>query len=104
VLEADQALANAIQQFKNESEAIISANEKNIAELKIKIAKEKKENKASYEKKLAELEQKNSDLRKKLNEYKAEGEDDWNIFKAEFSHDMDELGKAFKDLTVNNVK
>ena len=25
-------------------------------------------------------------------------------FKNEFNHDMDELGKAFKDLTVENIK
>ncbi len=43
-------------------------------------------------------------MKKKMENYKEEGKDKWEIFKAEFSHDMDELGKAFKDLTVKNVK
>ena len=39
-----------------------------------------------------------------MDEYKAEGKEQWEEFKAEFSRDMDELGKAFKDLTVKNEK
>jgi len=39
---------------------------KNIAEFKARIAKEKKENRADYEKKLLVLEDNNSDLKKKL--------------------------------------
>jgi hypothetical protein len=29
---------------------------------------------------------------------------DWESFKREFNHDMDELGQALKDLTVDNKK
>ena len=39
-----------------------------------------------------------------MDDYKADGKDKWETFKAEFSHDMDELGHAFKGLTVKNVK
>jgi len=92
------------QKFKIESEAKISAYEKSMAEFKTRIANEKKENKASYEKKLAELEQKSSEMKKKLEEYKDEGQDKWTSFKNEFNHDMDELGQALKDLTVDNKK
>ena len=50
------------------------------------------------------LEVKNSDMRMRMDNYKEDGKDNWETFKTEFSHDMDELGKAFKDLTVKNVK
>jgi hypothetical protein len=106
-IELNQARKDSIsnyKQFKKESEDRIIAQEKSIAEFKARIAKEKKANRAEYEKKLVQLEQKNSDLRKKLNEYKDEGKGKWISFKIEFNHDMDELGKAFKDLTVTNVK
>ena len=43
-------------------------------------------------------------MKKRLEEYKDEGQEKWTSFKSEFNHDMDELGKAFKDLTVKNVK
>ena len=39
-----------------------------------------------------------------MDEYNQEGKENWEKFKTEFSHDMDELGKAFKDLTVKNTK
>ena len=42
-------------------------------------------------------------MKKKMDDYKAEGKEQWEAFKTEFSHDMDELGQAFKDLTVKNV-
>ena len=43
-------------------------------------------------------------LKKKLDDYKATGKEDWESFKKEFNHDMDELGKAFKNFSINNVK
>ena len=95
---------NLKQKFALLFEEKISAYEKIIAEFKAKIAKEKKENIAKYEKTIAELEQKAGDMKKKLADVKEEGKDKWTTFKAEFSHDMDELGHAFKDLTVKNVK
>jgi len=99
----NQAIRDSIQVFKRESEEIISSNEKKLTELKGKLANEKKEDRAVLEKKLTELEQKNSDIKEKLENYKDEGQDKWEMFKAEVNHDMNELGKAFKDLTVKNV-
>jgi len=43
-------------------------------------------------------------MKLKMDNYKLEGKENWEKFKMEFSHDMDELGKAFSDLTVKNVK
>jgi len=95
---------NEYKQFKKESEEKIADQEKSITEFKARIAKEKKENRAQYETKLAKLEQKNTDLKKRLDDYKYEGKDKWIAFKKEFKHDLDELGQAFKDFTIKNVK
>jgi len=92
------------EKFKKESDAKILANEKSIAKFKARIAVEKMENKAEYEESLLKLEQKNSDMKKKLDDYKDDGQNKWTSFKHEFNHDMDELGKAFNGLTVKNVK
>jgi hypothetical protein len=92
------------EQFRIESEKIIVSQEKNIAEFKAKMATEKKEINADYNKKLLAMEKKNNELKRNLNDYKEEGKDKWIGFKQEFNHDMNELGKAFKDLTVENVK
>jgi septal ring factor EnvC (AmiA/AmiB activator) len=102
--ELDQAVKDSIREFKKESEAKISNYDQNIAELKAKIATMNKENKARYEKMLADLEQRNNLLKKKLADLKDDGVDQWAAFKREFNHDMDEIGKALKDLTIDNKK
>jgi len=75
-----------------------------IADFKSRIANEKKAVKDEYNKKIAELEQKNADTQKKLNEYKADSKEKWEMFKSEFNRDMDELGTALSNLTVKNNK
>jgi len=102
--EMNQALNDSIKQFKMASEQKIDEYQQDIADLKAKMKTEKAENKALYEKNLAVLQKKSDDLITKLNDYKYEGQSNWDAFKNEFTHDMNELGTAFKDLTVNNVK
>jgi len=82
----------------------IDANNRSLAELKEKISKEKKQIKEKYEKQIAELEQKNNEIKRKLDNYQVEGRDEWQVFKKEFNHDLDELGRALSDLTTKNVK
>ncbi|NOU48294.1 MAG: hypothetical protein HOO86_14715 [Bacteroidales bacterium] len=91
------------QKFKDETDAQISAYDKSIAEFRTRLATERKENRARYEKMVLDLEQRNRDLKKKLAEYQDDGKTDWEKFKTEFNHDMDELGKSFKDFNTNNV-
>jgi len=95
----NQAIKDSLteyQKFKKESDERIMAFDKNIAELKVKIANEKKENKARYEKKLNGLEQQNRKMKKDLEEYKEEGKEKWYSFRVKFNSDMDNLGTALK--------
>lgn len=93
-----------IEAYKQETADQIAFNEKSIADFNVRVENEKKEAKADYKKKIAELEKRNSDLKMKMNDYKAEGKEKWESFKAEFKHDMNELGEAFKGLTIRNNK
>ena len=86
-----------IESFKNETKEKTITNEQMIAELKARIAKEKKEARVMYEKRIAELEKKNNELKENINNYKDEGKDNWESFKDEFSNDMKNLGTALKD-------
>lgn len=106
VAEANKALDDAnqeyladIESYKKATAEKIAANNKSIAEFNQRIAKEKKEAKADYTKKIAELEQKNTDMQLRMDGYKANGKDNWEIFKAEFSREMDAIGDALKNLT-----
>ena len=86
--------------FRSMSEAKIDSNETRIAELKDKIKTSGKKLNALYSKNIEALEQKNKDLKTKIDNY--DGQSDWESFKREFNHDMAGLGQSLKDFTVNN--
>ena len=89
--------------FKTASEVKIKENETRITELKAEMTKSGKKLDAAYEKKIVAEEEKNKALETRMTAYHT-GQRDWAEFKREFNHDMDELGQALKDLTVNNKK
>lgn len=95
------ANAEEWQAFKNEAESKINDNETRIAELREKMKKSGKTMDSMYEKKISNLQDKNRELKMKLENYET-NQSDWESFKTEFNHDMEEFGKAFKDLTVDN--
>ena len=89
--------------FKNESEAKIDANQTRITELKAEMRKPGKKYDTRYARKIDNLEQRNLELRMRINTYNDE-QSDWNTFKNEFNHDLNEIGLAFTNLTVNSKK
>lgn len=98
------ATAEEWQAFKDETESIINENEARIAELKLKMKKTGKSIDAKYKKNIEVLEQKNKNLKVKIETYKNDTNADWQSFKREFNHDMNEIGQALKDLTIDNKK
>jgi outer membrane PBP1 activator LpoA protein len=82
----------------------IVSNDEAISKYKEMIKTETKESKVKHQKQIDELEQKNKDLKNKMETYKSNNRENWEDFKKEFSHDMDELGAALKDLVTKNVK
>ena len=98
-----QKLANAEEwkTFKSDAEITIRNNEIRIADLKVKLNKPGTVLDPMYVKKIETLEQQNNDLKKRIEDYEKD-QSDWETFKREFNHDMDELGRALKDLTVDN--
>ncbi len=93
-----------VANFKNETNQKIIDNDKMIADIKIKIANVKMDTRATCEKQIVSLEQKNVDIKKRLDEYKEDDLEKWQSFKTEFNHDIDELGMALHDFTVDNKK
>jgi len=102
--EAQQvATAEEWAAFKIEADAKIQDNEVRIAELKVKLNKPGKILDPIYKKRIETLEEQNRDMKARLDVYE-KNNSDWESFKREFNHDMDELGQALKDLTVDNKK
>ena len=57
-----------IDNYRKETDAKASANDKIIADLKARIDIQKKETQEDYKKKISELEQKNAEMKKKMDE------------------------------------
>jgi chromosome segregation ATPase len=107
--QAEQDAINAetkkeMEEYTQQLNAQIAENEKNLIDFNARIANQKGDAKAEYEKKIAELNIKNSDLKKKLADFKTNSKSQWESFKSEFNSDMEQLGKALKNLTVNNER
>lgn len=101
---ANEAYEADMEDYKRISEEKIATNQKSIEDFNKKISAEKKEAKADYEKRIAELEAQNNSMKKRMEDYQAEGKEQWEIFKTDFNRDMDELGEALKNLTTNPKK
>ncbi len=92
------------EKFKKDAQEKIINNEKKIAALKAKKSNDSKEVKEKYDKKILALEQKNNELKNKIDRCDETETSRWTSFKHEFNHDMAELGKSIKDLGVDNAK
>jgi hypothetical protein len=86
------------ESFKRDADLAIEANGKAIDSLKAKISKAGKIGKAEFSKDLAVLEQKNTDLKKKLTEYSDQGETAWETFRTDVKHDLESIGDSMRDL------
>jgi len=92
-----------MENYRKETRDQIAENDKSIAEFKVRIEHYKKEAKAEYEKQVDLLEKKNKEMKMRMDDYKADGQDKWETFKAEFGQSMNELGKSIKDLTSKHT-
>ncbi len=102
--EANEAYLEEMENYKAEKWAIIKANEVALADFKSNSTQEGTTMTEEYEELIADLEERNEAMKVKLKDYEDEGETKWKSFKKEFSHDMDELGTAFKDIFKNSNK
>jgi hypothetical protein len=101
---ANQEYLADIEKCRKETADKATSNDKYIAELKAGANNVKTDAKDDYNKTVAELEQKNREMKKKMDDYKPEGKDKWALFKTDFNTGMDELGKSIKDVFARNNK
>lgn len=101
--EAKKEYLEDVAAYRKEIADKIASNNLKIAAFEAKIENEKDDNKTSYKEKINELKKKNNDMKMRIDNYRVEGKEKWAMFKNEFSHDMEELGKAFKDLVIKNT-
>lgn len=103
VTEANEELEEAtdeylrdIEEYRQEKLEEIIENEQRIAELKASAEYAKPNAKPEYRKKIDELEAENTQLRKQIEEYRGDGENEWETFRDEFNENLRDLGDALK--------
>ena len=88
---------------KSDFELEIKANEMRITELNVKMIKPSTLFDSFYVKKIANLEKENRFMKGRLEAYE-KSQSNWESFKREFNHDIDAIGQALNDLTVDNKR
>lgn len=102
LVDEEEAYLKEVEAYKAKVAEEITANERSIAEFNKRIATQKSEAKGEYEKTITELKNKNSDLKKKLDDFKSDSKANWEEFKVQFNKDMDELGLRIRSLNTEN--
>ena len=95
---------NGYFSFKEEADARIAENEKQIALIKEKLQLEKQEIREKYEKELDNLQKKNEELKLRVEENRKNAKDKWEAFKLSFNQEMDELGQSLSAMAQRNMK
>jgi TolA-binding protein len=96
LVQAEQDFALDMENYRNETKTRIARNDSSIREFKARIRNDKREAKSDYEKEIAELENKNTDMKKRIEDYKAATNEEWQSFKSSFKKEMDDLDEAVK--------
>ena len=96
------ATAEEWKSFRESTDSTIRQNELRIAQMKANMKNTGKSIDEMYAKKIEELEQKNNNIKLQVQAYKNDTNSDWEEFKEEYNRDMNELGAAMKNLTVDN--
>ncbi|KOY84449.1 hypothetical protein AD998_20850 [bacterium 336/3] len=111
VKNADKELEKAKEAYledvkKSKAEALdrLVKHQQEVIAFKEKIAVEKQEIKDKYTQKITELEEKNQKIKERLENYQTDDENQWKNFKKELNHDIEEIGKAIKNLTVTSAQ
>ena len=101
MIDAQAQFEKEWQQFKTDTELKIDANQKKIDEFKAAMKTTSAKFKAKYENQVLTLEQNNIELKKKLNDYKYSGKDNWEEFKRDFNREIDSIVVALNEIFIN---
>jgi oligoendopeptidase F len=101
MIDAQTQFEKEWQQFKSDTELIIDANQKQIDDFKAAIKTTSAKFKAKYENQVLTLEQNNIELKKKLNDYKYAGKDNWEEFKRDFNREVNTVVDALNEIFKN---
>lgn len=94
---AQAEIESEVRIYRQETANDIRENNMAIAVIKVRIENEEGEAKATYKKRIADLERNNVNLKREIDNYRITNSDHWNDFKQNFSSSMDDLGNSLDD-------
>jgi hypothetical protein len=94
------ASADEWRTFKSDAEIKLKENETRIAEMRANMKRPGTASDSLRYNRIITLEQRNADLRNRLNNYEND-RSDWETFKRNFNREMDEIGNSFRDVTTD---
>ena len=111
VQDAKEELEQAQREYEEEVEAYrqsvqtrIDNNKLEIERLRERRATDRADIVRRRNERIDTLQRRNEELEERIRTYKSNSRENWQEFRREFNNDMDELGKAFKNLGKDNVK
>ena len=83
--------------LKAETNALVAKNETRIAEFKVKLKTENAANQKKFQVQIDNLEAKNNELKRDLNNYADAGKEKWDTFKTRVKKSVDDIDKDIED-------
>jgi chromosome segregation ATPase len=102
--DANQEYLRDVEAYRREVSEKIAANNRSIVDFNTQIKNEKLEAQADYRRQLDDLDRRNEVMKRRLNDYKVNGQSNWESFKKEYNKDLDALGTAFRNMTVGTTR
>lgn len=102
LMNENEAFLAEIEDYKMKTAEDIATNEKSLADFNNRIANQKNVAKSEYDKKIANLNQKNTDMKKRMDDFKSDSKENWETFESQFNIEMEKLGSEIRDLTSKN--
>ena len=95
---------NQYSNYRKEIDNRLAENDKQIAEIRVKVKMQKASIRAKMDKDLDVLMQKNEDFKMKMKNQKDGIYSEWESFKQSYNTSLDELGKSISEMAQNNMK
>lgn len=102
--QAQQEYEEEVENYRQSMQADIEANKLEIARLREQKIDARADAIRERNERIDALQKRNEEMEARIKAYKIRTRENWQEFKREFNNDMDELGRAFKDLGKDNVK
>ena len=97
------AFISDIRDYKTRTEQLLAQNDAVMRTFKCRLEVEHKQSNPYYKHRIAELEKKNREMKKKIREYSANRKKEWTKFKEEFTAELANLGESYRDLAIRNT-